>query len=89
MIDPAKFPLNKPCIYVLRSKRDAGLYIGSTRDLSSRLKAHQYGKVKSTKGRIPLDLVYFEEYSSYKEARVRENYLKSGAGRDFLKNINI
>jgi putative endonuclease len=89
MIDPQKFLPNKPYVYVLRSQKDAGIYIGSTRNLPSRLKAHQHGKVKSTKGRKPLELVYIEEYESYSEARKREIYLKSGAGREFLKDKNI
>ena len=80
---------HKPCVYVLRSEKDSGIYIGSTRDLSSRLKAHKYGKVKSTKGRRPLELIYTEELGTYHEARKREIYLKSGAGREFLKGLNI
>ena len=73
----------------MRSKKDSGIYIGSTRNLPSRLKSHHYGKVKSTKGRKPLDLIYVEEFESYTEARKREIYLKSGAGREFLKSMNI
>jgi putative endonuclease len=69
--------------------KDSGIYIGSTRNLSSRLKAHQYGKVKSTKVRMPLELVYFEEFNTYTEARKREIFFKSGVGRDFLKKVML
>ena len=75
--------LNKGFIYVLRCK-DQKLYIGSTRDMDKRLEAHKMGRVKTTKGRRPVQLIYIEEFESYKEAHKRELYLKSGTGRDWL-----
>ena len=75
--------------YVLRSNKDGGIYIGSTRNLKSRIKEHNYGHVRSTKGRRPLILIYSEDFESYTDARKRENFLKSGVGRDWLKNRNI
>ena len=89
MMDLRKIYPNKPYVYVLRSNKDSGIYIGSTRNLPSRLKAHHYGKVKSTKGRRPFDLVYIELCDSYTEARKKEIYFKSGAGREFLDGMNI
>ena len=62
--------------YVLKSKKDGNLYIGSTNDLKSRLKLHTSGKVFSTKSRLPLELVYYEAYKSKKDALMRENRLK-------------
>jgi len=55
------------------------LYIGSTRDLKSRIKEHNLGLVLSTKPRRPFKLVYIEGYSVEKEARQRESNLKLGA----------
>jgi putative endonuclease len=72
-------------VYVLKCADDK-LYVGSTRDLSKRLKAHQKGRVKTTKGRRPVKLIYSEEFLSYSEARKRELYFKSGTGRDWLKS---
>ena len=71
-------------VYVLRCK-DERLYIGSTRDLDNRFKAHVMGRVKTTKGRRPVQLIYSEKFDDYTEARKREGYLKSGTGRDWLK----
>ena len=71
--------------YILRSLKDKRLYIGSTRDLEKRIKAHNSGKVRSTKSRRPFELIYYEEFDSYTEARVRENFLKSGAGRGWIR----
>ncbi len=62
--------------YVLKSKKDGNLYIGSTNDLKSRLKLHTSGKVFSTKSRLPLELVYYEAYKSEIDARTREHNLK-------------
>ena len=73
-------------IYVLRC-RDQRLYIGSTRDLDNRVKAHMMGRVKTTKGRRPVRLVYMEKFEDYREARKREFYLKSGTGRDWLTKM--
>ena len=71
-------------VYVLRSKTDGKRYVGMTTDWLRRLKEHNEGKVFSTKGRVPFVLVYREDLNSVKEARSREKYLKSAAGRRFL-----
>ncbi len=71
-------------IYVLKSKRDGNLYIGMTSELERRVRSHNSGKVRSTKARRPLKLIYFEEYHDKTEARKREIFLKTGRGRRFL-----
>ncbi len=73
-------------VYVLISKKDLGFYIGISKNPEKRLKRHNAGDTKSTKGRRPFELIYKEKYSTRKEAREREKYLKSGIGRDFIKN---
>jgi putative endonuclease len=70
---------------VLKSQKDGKLYIGSTGDLEKRIKAHNSGKVRSTKGRRPLILIYNESFLTKTEARKRENFFKSGVGRKELK----
>jgi len=72
-------------IYVLQSKKDNKLYIGSTGDLNQRIKCHNKGKVRSTKSRRPLKLIYSEEYDTVTQARQCENFLKTGQGRECLK----
>jgi putative endonuclease len=73
--------------YVLRSLKDGGLYIGYTGNLADRLRQHRWGKVKSTRGRRPLILVYWEELSCLEEARERELYLKTSPGRRYIRRI--
>ena len=72
-------------IYVLRSEVDGRLYKGFTKDLSIRIAQHNNGKTKSTKGYMPWKLVYSEIVSTLEEVLLREKYLKTGQGRDFLK----
>ena len=45
--------------YVLKSKKDSNYYIGYTESLKKRLSEHNSGKVRSTKYRIPFELVYY------------------------------
>ena len=47
--------------YILKSLKDNKYYYGSTGNIESRLKQHNYGKVKSTKNRIPLILHYSKQ----------------------------
>lgn len=63
-------------VYILKSKKDNNLYIGSTNDLRRRLEEHNSGKSLSTKSRMPFVLVYYEAYAIEDEARRRESSLK-------------
>ena len=74
-----------PHAYVLHSATCNRYYISSTKNLSTRIKDHNAGKVHSTKAYRPWDVIYTEQYDSYSEARKRELFLKSGAGRKWLK----
>ncbi|NDV15446.1 GIY-YIG nuclease family protein [Muricauda sp. TY007] len=71
--------------YVLQSMVDGRLYKGHCENIESRLRDHNTGKTRSTKGYVPWKLVYFETFESREEAIERERYLKSGVGREFLK----
>ena len=72
-------------VYVLKSIKDGRLYKGQTSNLNKRLKQHNRGENKSTKGFMPWELVYFETFQTREEAVLREKYFKSGSGREFLK----
>ncbi len=58
-----------------------------TMRLDNRIKEHNLGKTKSTKGYLPWVLVYQEVFNTRREARLREKFLKSGQGRDYLKKV--
>ncbi|OGG11135.1 hypothetical protein A2Z00_05515 [Candidatus Gottesmanbacteria bacterium RBG_13_45_10] len=72
-------------VYVLRSKKNNDLYIGSCRDLRVRFKQHNSGEVQSTKGYRPWDLIYYEAYRNKKDAGIREKRLKMHAVKNELK----
>lgn len=74
-------------VYVLESQVDGRLYKGMTMRLGNRIKEHNLGKTKSTKGYLPWVLVHNEKFDTRIEARIREKFLKSGKGRDYLKKI--
>lgn len=63
-------------VYILKSKKDGNLYIGSSMDLRKRVEEHNKGKVFSTKTRRPFRLTYYEAYYSESDARKRERNLK-------------
>ncbi|MDP3014172.1 MAG: GIY-YIG nuclease family protein [Candidatus Subteraquimicrobiales bacterium] len=63
-------------LYILKSKKDDDLYIGSTNDLRRRLSEHNSGKVRSTMSRRPFELRYYEAYANKNDARKREWSLK-------------
>jgi len=73
-------------VYILRSKKDCDFYVGYTKDLEERVKKHNKGDVKSTKKRLPLELVYYEACINQKDALHREKYLKTSWGKRYLRN---
>ena len=72
-------------VYILFSLKDKQLYIGFTTDLKSRLSEHAKGKVSATKYRRPLKLIHYQYFIDKEEAKKREVFLKSGFGRNQLK----
>jgi putative endonuclease len=83
-------------VYILYSEKDDGLYIGCTNNIASRLKRHQMGNVFSTRYRLPVHLIQFEEYKNKADAFNRERFLKSLWGareknkikKEYKQNIN-
>lgn len=73
--------------YILRCA-DGTLYTGWTNDLDHRLAAHNEGKgAKYTKTRLPVELVYFEEFDTKQEAMSREYYIKQLSRTEKIKLI--
>ena len=76
-------------VYAIKSKVDGRIYVGFTKELIQRLKWHNQGKTRSTKGYRPWFVIYSEEVLGRKEARAKEKYYKSGIGKEFLKSLEI
>jgi len=71
-------------VYVLESLKDGKRYIGYTNNLKRRIEEHKKGLSFSTKFRLPIKLVYYEGCLEERDAKRREHYLKTSAGRKFL-----
>lgn len=76
-------------VYILRCN-DNSLYTGWTNNLEKRLKTHLAGKgAKYTKARLPVELVYYEEFEDKIEAMKREYEIKQLSRKEKLKLFNI
>ena len=74
-------------VYVIESLKDGMLYTGMALNAEARLKEHNAGKNRFTKGHRPWKLIYTEQHSSWAAARLREKYFKSYAGKVALQKI--
>ena len=73
--------------YILRCQDDT-LYTGWTTDLEKRVETHNLGKgAKYTRTRLPVELVYYEAFSSKEEAMSREWHIKQLSRKDKLRLI--
>lgn len=78
-------------VYIVEC-RDGSWYTGWTNDVERRLKAHNGGKgAKYTKSRLPVRLIYTEEYETAVEAQRREWRIKrlTRAQKEMLVNSPI
>ncbi len=79
--------INLSYVYILLC-RDKSLYTGWTVDLDKRLKTHNKGKAsKYTRGRLPVEIVYYEEFEDKIQAQKREYAIKQLKRKDKLKLI--
>jgi putative endonuclease len=74
-------------LYVIKSESNGELYVGICKNVQVRVKEHNAGKNRYTKGLRPWCVVHVEEYSDWSSARVREKYYKSGSGKEHLKDL--
>jgi len=80
--------MSKGFTYILECV-DGSFYTGSTKDLEKRLLEHNNGiGANYTKSRLPVKLVYFEEYSRIYEAFYREKQIQGWGRRKKLSLID-
>ena len=66
----------KGWVYILKCSDDS-YYTGSTNNLERRLEQHNQGEgANHTKNRLPVKLIYFEEYSRIDKAFYREKQIQ-------------
>lgn len=67
---------------------DGTLYCGWTNNLTKRLIAHNKGTAsKYTRARRPVELVYYEEFETKKEAMSREYHIKKLSRQEKIELI--
>ncbi len=71
-------------VYVIESLFDQTWYTGMAMDAVSRVKEHNAGKNRFTKGHRPWKIIFTEEHADWETGRKREKYLKSAAGKNWL-----
>ena len=78
--------------YILECS-DGSFYTGWTNNLEKRIICHNKGKgAKYTRGRLPLKLVYFEEFIEKRDAQKREYVIKHLTRNDklnLIKDFNL
>jgi len=74
------------CVYIIYSVDFKRYYVGLSSNVSQRLETHNLGVVKSTKAFCPWKVIHTEIFETRIEARKREKYFKSAAGRRWRKN---
>lgn len=77
----------KYIVYILQSLSAKKSYVGVTDNLKRRFKEHNSGKHFYTKRYIPWKIIHTKEYPNFQEARAKEKYLKTTAGRKVMKKI--
>ncbi|MDD4271228.1 MAG: GIY-YIG nuclease family protein [Patescibacteria group bacterium] len=71
--------------YILKSQKNNDIYIGSCENVLIRLNRHNTGKVKSTKGYKPWDLLESKQFNTRGEAVKQERFLKSHQQKEIIK----
>ena len=75
-------------VYILFSKDYGKTYVGFTSNLIERFKSHNYLSKKGYTIKFrPWQVIYVEFFTTKSEALKREKLLKSGKGREFIKEI--
>jgi predicted GIY-YIG superfamily endonuclease len=72
-------------VYIIKSLKSGKIYTGISKNPEKRLREHNKGDSKFTKGHRPWVLVYKEFVGDRRKARLREKELK----RSYSKRIKI
>ncbi|MFV0592542.1 MAG: GIY-YIG nuclease family protein [Draconibacterium sp.] len=79
--------MRKYFVYAIKSEVDGRIYVGFSENAENRLKQHNSGKTKSTKGYRPWHLFFTLKCETRTEAREKEKYYKSGIGKEKLRKM--
>jgi len=74
-------------VYILQSLNFDFIYIGFTKNLKRRFEEHNSKLNVSTKHYAPFEIIHYEAYRNQKDAKRREEYLKTSRGKTTLKTM--
>ncbi len=75
-------------VYILFSENYGKTYVGFTSNLIERFKSHNYLSKKGYTIKFrPWQVIYVEFFTTKSEALKREKILKTGKGREFIKEM--
>jgi putative endonuclease len=74
-------------LYIIKSEVDESFYTGQCEDLSERVQHHNSGYSKSTKAKMPWQLVYYESYNTRSGAVKREVEIKKKKSRKYIEEL--
>ncbi|WP_445713190.1 GIY-YIG nuclease family protein [Flavobacterium sp.] len=75
-------------VYILFSEDYGKTYVGFTSNLIERFKSHNYLSKKGYTIKFrPWQVIYVEFFTTKSEALKREKFLKTGNGREFIKEV--
>jgi putative endonuclease len=63
------------------------IYVGITDNFERRFNQHNKGYNRTTKPYLPFAQLLLEKYTDRSQARQREKYLKSGIGKESLREM--
>ncbi|MEM7108554.1 MAG: GIY-YIG nuclease family protein [Bacteroidota bacterium] len=74
-------------VYAISSLIRNYIYVGLTSNLQNRLERHNKGYERTTKPYAPFKVIYTKEFLTRPEARLHEKHMKSGSGKEKLRQI--
>lgn len=76
-------------VYIIRSKQSKKFYTGMTNDMDRRIKEHnqKLSNTRTTRQDIDYEIQFLTQVDDRQTARLIEQYLKSGSGREFRNSI--
>jgi putative endonuclease len=83
-------PFLEHVVYILLSPHSSRTYVGVTSDLVNRMKSHNtFSKKRFTTRFRPWKVIHVEFFHSKSDALVREAFLKTGVGREWIQKLLI
>jgi putative endonuclease len=74
-------------LYILQSQRDGSFYVGETHDVALRVRRHNEGWSRSTKGKRPWIVVHTETLPTRSDALRREREIKGWKSRERIEAL--